>query len=478
MYKHPADLISELEKLEGPGSVKAKKKLVLDYFQHEEQDGRKPTETEFYQTVKYAFDPWMNFFTTTIPGLNEVSVSAKRAEKERQGGRYDLFETTTKTLPWKQQFVTMFNLLDRMASRQLPPNSGESRNAVLEWAKAVGPGTISVFRKILNKDLRCGMKASSFNKIVPGWIAEFKLSLAKPFDHKNLKFPCWVDPKFDGERCLAFISSDGSSGSVSYYSRQGNEFHNLRVFDTHLLSVFKGRGCIVADCEVVNRQGFQTLQKTPKYYDPTFDPSHLMLVVFDWLPQDAFSKQFYDEPQTDRYRSLKSLFANFNSDKVVCVDSRIANNFEEAEQLFVHWIDQGLEGIIMKQLDGEYHFSTNSRRNPGWMKMKGKETADLEIVGMAFGDKDARWHNKCGSLLVKRKHGDKDVIVSVGGGLTDHDHETIVEDGDQLLWTSPEGEVVNIKGRLIEVIYDSVTEKGSLRFPRIKRRSTLFRTDK
>lgn len=477
MKKHPVDVLTEIESQKGAGSQKAKRLLIEDWF-NDPSDPRPKGERELYKVVQYALNPWWNFYVQTIPGLNEIAQNARRESKEKKLGHRDVFAAKTK-LPWKEQFATMFVLLDDLKSRKLSPNSSESHEAIRQWAKRVGSGTIETFRRIIHKDLRCGLQAASFNKIIPGWIPEFKCSLAKPFNEGKLQFPCFVDPKFDGERCLAFVMFDGSEGSVSYISRNGNEFQNFKNFSSDLLNLFRGVGCVVADCEVINKSGFQTLMKVPKYYDPSFDTSNLQLVVFDWIPLDDFNKQEHDQPQQKRYESLAKIFKNFISDKVIMVQTKLANSFQEAEQIFEYWIDKGLEGIIMKQPDAVYHFSTSSARNPGWIKMKGELSDEFKVVGIAMGNKNCKWEGKCGSLLIeKRGKSGESIIVGVASGLTDYHHNNLSEIDNQILYTQPNGEVINIKGKLVEVVYDQETSDGSLRFPRIKPTSSIIRTDK
>lgn len=479
MKCHPIEILDKAGKLEGTGSKKAKVDLFKDWF-NDPEDTRPVTERELYKIVEYANNPWYNYYTVTVPGLNQVVTDARRQSKEIKAGHKDIFGSNEKRLGWARQFETMFQLLDDMKSRKLPPNSAESRHAILTWAKKVGPGTLDIFRRILRKDLKIGMQASSFNQIYPNWVPVFRCSLAKPFDETKLEYPCFVDPKFDGERSLAFITYDGTEGSVTYFSRNGLEQHNFGTFSDDLLNLFKGVGNVVADCEAISKKGFQTLQKVPTYYNPEFDASNLQLMVFDWIPQDEFNTQKYDATQKERYVSLTKIFRNFKSTKVMLVDSRIANNFQEVEALFEYWVSEGLEGIIMKQTEGVYHFSTASKRNPAWMKMKPMRSEDLEIIGYEGGKSGKKWEGKVGSLLVARNDPERGkVIVGVKGGLTDYMHKNIVEVGDQLLYTKPDGEVVNLRGQIVEVTFDCVTEDGSLRFPRFKRRGDdLIRRDK
>ena len=473
MKRHPIEVIEAAAAESGTGSKKRKRALLEDWFD-DPADTRPREDKELWKVVLYALNPWYNYYVTTVPGLNEIASDARKRAKVLKRGRM-IFDTGPKTYGQTQQFESMFELLDKLKDRKLPPNSSESRAAILHWASRCNSRTIDTFRRILRKDLRWGMQESSLNAIYAGWVPAFKVQLAQPFDESKLKFPCYVDPKFDGERCLAFITYDGDEATVTYFSRNGNQFFNYGCFDKELVELFKGEGCMVVDCEVTNRKGFQSLMKAPKYLDPNFDTTNLRLMVFDLMPQTNFESGQLDETQEQRYAYLKGLFKAVATSKVALVDTQLAKDWQEAEQIYEHFVAQGLEGIILKQPDGEYEF----KRSFVWMKRKGHESGDFQIVGIELGDENKQWAGKCGSLVIEKenKEGQK-ITVGVASGLTHYHHNNIIEVEDQILYTNPDGEVINIKGRIVEVLFDKETEDGSLRFPRIKPTNALIRTDK
>lgn len=477
MKAHPAEIISKIAEQSGTGSRKAQEKIITEHLD----------VPEFVKVVEYANDPFRNFYVATVPGLSDVAAKAKQRSTMARKGVVDMFDddddSKTTVLPWKEQFRTMFELLDNLSSRKLAPNSGEARNAILDWAKHCGSGAIECFKKIINKDLRCNVGTTTFNKIKPNWIREFKIQLAKPFDEKKLSFPCYVEPKFDGERCLAFLAFDGTDGGVTFFSRNGIQFQNYGCFTSELLRLFKGHGQVIVDCEVIHKQGFQAGQKVPVNYDPTFTGDNLQLIVFDWVPQDAFDAGKHDLTQEKRTAELSKIFRGLvygdpqvANNKIVMVDTKLARSIEEAYDIYDHWVGKGLEGVIMKQPDGLYEF----KRTDSWLKWKPTQTADLKVVGIELGDSKKKWAGKCGSIVVERTAKDGSVVkVNVASGLLEHDHENIQEIGNQIIWKSPTGELIDIKGKIVEVAYDCETDDGSLRFPRIKRReATFIRTDK
>lgn len=463
MKAHPREILAKLEEQEGAGSVAAKKKIVEDHLD----------VPEFVKTVEYALNPFRQYFTTTIPGLAEISSKARKDAKSAKQGMVDMFEEDEKWT-WSKQFDKMFALLDDMSSQKLSPNSGQSRAAVLDWAKHCGAGTIEVFRRIINKDLKCGMTETSFNKIKPNWVPTFKCQLAQPFDSTKLKFPCYVDPKYDGVRTLAFV--DTVNNSVIYMSRNGLQFQNFGCFSDELVQLFKSFGpAVVADCEVINAKGFQTLMKMPKFKDPSFDTTHLCCMVFDFMPTDAFKASDFDMVQKRRLSELALLFKNQTLKQVCLVPTRVAKDFTEVEQIFEYWVDLGLEGVIMKQPDAKYEF----KRTYSWMKLKPSASKELRVVGMELGE--GKREGKCGKIIVEHDMGDRGIVrVGVGSGLSDWEVDNIKEEDGQVLYRACNSEEwINIKGKLVEVTYDCITEDGSLRFPRIKRQGdSIIRADK
>ncbi len=462
--RHPAAIIDKIANLSGTGSKKQKSDLVEQNLDN----------SPFVKTIQYALDPFRQFFTTTIPGLNEIAAIARRASAEHKRGYRDMFDDTPIYLDIDKQFEAMFSLLDDLSSRKLPPNSTQSRQAICEWARKVDAGTIKIFRLILHKDLRCGMQQRSFNSIKKDWIPTFKVQLAKPFNPAWLKFPCFVDPKFDGERCLAQVIYDGDEGSITYFSRNGNQFFNYGTFDAELLKLFRSYGSSVVDCEAISKLGFQHSQRTPKFHDPNYDTSNMQLMIFDLLPLSAWDDQSYSASQTFRLGDLTRLFKNFKSDKIMLVDTRLVADQAELEEVYAHWVSKGLEGVICKQPEGKYEF----KRSSDWMKIKPSESEDLVIVDIEEGDANKQWAGKTGSLIVERTTQDgKTIRIGVASGLTHDDHKNINKVGDQILYKT-EGGIMNIKGRLVEVVFDCVTEDGSLRFPRVKNRGgSIIRAD-
>jgi hypothetical protein len=111
MKIHPAKIFEEIQELKGTGSMTAKKKLIKDNLD----------VPEFFKTVRYALDPFKQFFLTTVPGLTDIKRGARKKAVMKRAGVRDIFDEAPTKLPWGEQFRTMFELLDKLSSRALPP---------------------------------------------------------------------------------------------------------------------------------------------------------------------------------------------------------------------------------------------------------------------------------------------------------------------------------------------------------------------
>jgi DNA ligase-1 len=322
-------------------------------------------------------------------------------------------------------------------------------------------------RRVLIKDLRCGISEKTLNKILgkTSWkIPTFTCQLAqdstdRPAKMKGIKR---LEVKLDGVRVLAVVQG----ASVTLYSRNGKVFENFPQIAETILDnrrAFQyGRGTggqFVLDGEIVG-ESFQALMKQAQR-KTNAKTKDMVYHIFDIIPLDALKEGHCNIQQHKRIEWIES--ARSVLDTTDClrimpgmnVDLDTAEGHDVMQRFAQASVEQGYEGIMIKNLDAPYE----CKRSDFWMKWKPTITVDLNIVG--FEEGTGRNAGRLGAIICEGKDNKRNIRVNVGTGLSDDNRDEYWTARSQLL------------GQVIEVEADAVTQNQdgsySLRFPRFVR---------
>ena len=314
------------------------------------------------------------------------------------------------------------------------------------------------YRRILIKDLRCGVTHKTINKHSTMKVPVFECMLAddsKKHD-KKMTGQVYVEPKLDGVRVITICDVD--KDEVRMYSRNGKELNNfpkiLEQFDSMLDQMSES---MVFDGEVMS-DDFQTLMREihRKGGAKTDDA---VLNVFDCLPLDAFKEGGYAGSLTVRKGMLEDYEFGPNISKVEFVRMNLSE--DDGQKMFADYnklcIDKGFEGIMVKPMGGVYE----CKRSSLWLKVKPFIEVSLKVIDTEEGT--GRNAGKLGALIVEGTDMDKFIKTNVGSGLTDSDRETFWKAKDKLI-----GQIVEVRADAITQNQDTDNE-WSLRFPRFLR---------
>jgi len=360
-------------------------------------------------------------------------------------------------LPWTA-FKELCNLL---ATRQL---TGDDARSAIELALSASTQNQwnDWYRRILIKDLRCGVSEKTVNKIKKNAVPLFECMLAHDgANHeKKVAGKKLLEPKLDGVRVVTVI--DAVAGTATMYSRNGKVLENFG----HITAAIEANTelfdrSIVLDGEMVS-SSFQALMKqVHRKENAQTDDARLM--VFDVLPLSEFRAGKSILGQKRRSNLLRAMKATL--DKVGSID--IIPQIEvdlgsyvgelEFKQYNKDAIEAGYEGIMIKDLDAVYE----CKRSASWLKMKPFIEVSLTVVAVEEGTgKNA---GRLGALICEGEDDGKKIQVNVGSGLTDDQRTEFWADQQDLL------------GQIVEIRADAATRKQdsqelySLRFPRFLR---------
>ena len=314
------------------------------------------------------------------------------------------------------------------------------------------------YRRILIKDLRCGVSEKTVNNVAKKMDIKFRVPVfACMLSHDGTKHPkkikgnCLIEYKYDGVRVIAITKNN----NTTLYSRNGKIFSNFPHIEEALSKPEFNN--MVFDGEVMS-DDFQSLMKQV-HRKTNAKTEDAYLALFDILPLNEFNNGKSKLTTIERKKDLEKFSKKFPS-SIKVVDYTVVNLDEDSGQktyssMNKKALDAGYEGLMIKPENDYYE----CKRSHAWLKMKPFIEVTLKVTEVHEGT--GRHIGKLGSFTVEGTDDGKFFSLNVGSGLTDDDREKFWQYKDSLI------------GQLIEVRADAVTksiegESFSLRFPRFK----------
>jgi len=404
--------------------------------------------TEFFEGAKLAYDAMVVFNINKAPLFEDAN--------DPEGFKA--------TLTW-DKFRDMLLKLQR---REITGNyARDVITAASDTASAADWN--GWYRRILLKDLKCGITDATINKVLADiggaaldyQIAVFSCQLAKNGDDHPRKMVGYkyLDVKLDGVRIITIIDVDNKT--VTQYSRDGRRNDRFGDITGDLAKLIPDlKQSIVLDGEMISRS-FQDLMKQLNRKDDV-DTSDARLALFDIIPLSDFRAGESLLKQVDRHEVLVGMMPMIQAacgDRVYVIPKMMVNlDTDEGQAQFREFnndtVAAGYEGIMIKDPLATYR----TKRTDAWMKIKPFITVDLEVVSIEPGKPESKFKHTLGGLLCRGVDQGKHIEVMVGGGYTEELRDEIWNNKDTVI-----GRTVEIKGDALTRAQDGNT--WSLRFP-------------
>jgi len=403
-----------IQKLETDNSRLFKEGVVADHL-----------EGEFKHGLQWALNPLVTF------GVQQVPVS----EVDGKGITYDEF----------------YELADALYKRDLTGHA--ARDAIIDAMNlATNEQWNDWYRRIILKDLRCGVSVGTVNGVQKGTVPIFGCMLAHDgAKHpKKIKGACSVEYKYDGVRVIAIVQND----SATLYSRNGKILPNFNLIED-ALSKPEYNG-LVFDGEVMS-EDFQTLMKQV-HRKSGANTEDAYLALFDMLTLEEFEAGYTPITSVERRKRMIDTVIEDSKIKVVdafSVDFDTEEGQAEFDKLNKHALAEGYEGLMIKP-DSEGY---KCKRSHAWLKVKPFIEVTLTVIALEEGT--GKNEGMLGAFVVEGEDDGKFFHVNVGSGLTDDMRKDV--------WAAQD----KVVGQLVEVRADAATigqdsDTWSLRFPRFK----------
>lgn len=321
------------------------------------------------------------------------------------------------------------------------------------------------YRRILIKDLRCGVSEKTINKVVETNYPKYTIPVfACQLSHDSANHESkvggekMIEVKLDGVRVITIVYP---TGRVDQYSRNGKELVNFEKIKKQLSQVAHTfTEPMVLDGEVMSSSFQDLMKQVHRKSNVAADDATLNL--FDFVPLEMFEAGVARIPQLLRSQQLQEWY-NKNVDQLPNIEvlqHEIVNiSTPDGERRFkeinAKAIEGGYEGIMIKEINAPYQ----CKRTTHWLKMKPFIEVSLEVISIEEGT--GRNVGRLGAFVCSGVDDGRTIKVNVGSGFSDANRDQF--------WTSRD----SIVGNIVEVRADAVTQNQdgsySLRFPRFLR---------
>jgi len=363
-----------------------------------------------------------------------------------------------------------------------------------------------ILLNIIDKDLKIRFTDKSINKIIPGLVPVFYVSLGEKYDKKTKKYVdkpynngWYLSRKLDGVRCICKVLFDAQStqpiqkvlqtetkGSINkffkqkdvspirieFYSRQGRQFKTLSKLETDIKEhmselineiiakdssskgfVLDGEVCSIDDDGLENFQGM--MKEINKKNHTMENPKYLL---FDMLTLEEFDSCTSDRVLSSRSKQLNELIDRAKCTRLSCIqqvpyDEKTLKRMEE--QVAKH----GWEGLILRKNakyigDRSKDLLKVKKFHREEYKVKSIETTFMRTISKKTGLEEEIETLK--AVVISHKNCD----VSVGSGFTISERKQFFKDPSQII-----GKIISVQ------FFEETKDKEgdySLRFPTFK----------
>jgi ATP-dependent DNA ligase len=264
-----------------------------------------------------------------------------------------------------------------------------------------------------------------------------------------ITFPCYVQPKLDGLRCIVY--RDPTNGEIRRQSRTGTYFDTMSHIADSLAPFFQKFPHAILDGELYTSdipfEELAGLIKKKKLSEHDFNRlSAIKYHIYDIVDE----KSAYQK----RYTDIKKMFAQVAASTAssphelppyICLVETIeAKTVAEFKAEFSRFIEEGYEGIMLRNKDGMYRCNYRSH---DLQKYKEFEEDEFRIIGYTQGD----GRDKGTVIWICETKDGKDFTVRPRG--TMESRRKLFQTGEKYV------------GKMLTVIYQELTEEGKPRFP-------------
>lgn len=303
---------------------------------------------------------------------------------------------------------------------------------------------LAKWTKKAEKDYRENESEISKARTISYFGGLFPMLAHKYKDNKSkVIFPCYVQPKLDGIRCIASYKGD----KIQLWFRSGKEVTTMDHLKKELLSVMD-KGDIVDGELYIHNDDFNRIGGCIRR-DVNVKPEDAKKIEYHIYDYPIFWRdEVLQKTAPFNLRKLRMRAASFQGcSHLKVVDTFEIKSEEEMFKYFQEFVSNGYEGIMIRNANGLYQSNV---RSYDLLKYKEFEEDEFEICGYSEGR--GIYQNAVGDFTCKMKNGKTFGCKLKGKGVVELMKE---------YFKKPE----LFMHKQLTVIYQGVSEDGVPRFP-------------
>ena len=301
----------------------------------------------------------------------------------------------------------------------------EAHQFVCNHLKCLDNDNKEIFLNVLGRDLKIGLNVKSINKVFKNLIPKpnyMRCAVLSEKTLKKIKFPAFIQLKMDGTYREIHIAD----GQVTGKTRSGEEYFNPVLFkemENFPNGYYTGELTIDGESRFTGNGLINSLN--PPYEKITF-------TVWDYLTDDDYLEKS-KTPYYSRFESLSDILEKHNSNRVKLVPNHEVNSIDEALKYVSDWMEQGLEGGVLKDKNNVFKNGTSGTQ----LKIKLKVDAEMRITGFTDGTIGTKREGKIGAIQFSNDEG---TIKGQCSGFSDEELDLFTKNKDNLI-----GKIISVE---------------------------------
>lgn len=265
---------------------------------------------------------------------------------------------------------------------------------------------------------------------------------------KHIVYPCFGQYKLDGIRLIAKYNKE--TDTVTLLSRRLNAIFGFDNVKIEIAKILKSNPNIILDGELYNHsKSLQEISGIVRHQDVDLETKNeLFFYVFDYI--NIHKKETFEERINNLENMFKKVKKNNNLEFVKLLDTYVIDNEKEGDILFNKALKEKYEGIIYKNKNALYEYSTiKEKRSYQFIKRKAAFDSEYKIVGYEQGMKGK--DKGCIIMIMTTENGDHFKAVP---------NATLEERKEMFKLAEKDFDSI-FKGKMAVIKYDDLSTNGT-----------------